>query len=147
MVIIRAKDSNNYLVGTYWALEKRILFMVSRTASGFSDQNMVAKLTNDLGPIRRMTVKAQGTKFSITVSDGKKELTTTTTIPKYAAPGYVGLWHEVTDGQVFSNFKVTDLNGKELFSDSFDKGNGRAPGWNIAQGLWYDPNNKAELAS
>ena len=146
-IVIRAKDSKNYLVASYWALEKRMFFTEYANGERLAGSEYGSKMIDGLGPVRRITSTANGTQFSMTVSDGEKELTTTTTIGHYAEAGYVGLWHEVTNEQTFDNFKVTDSDGKVLFADSFDHADGRAPGWHIASGQWYDPNKKAELAS
>ncbi len=128
-IIMRFKDPDHFLLAHYNSSLHNIYFhevVDGQYTGGFSTLE-----TCGLGPDIHLKAQVKGLDAQFTISDGKQDYTIKHTIQTPCDGEGAGLFTNNLPSQHFDNFKVTDLQNKILFQDSFDKPEGSFPeGWN-----------------
>ncbi len=135
-ILLRYRDDWNYLMASFSARERSIWFQEMVQGLKGPVQSL-KKAEAPFGTTVHLVAEANGSTAALTISDGRQTLTANYAIQSNNESGEPGLIVE-EGGQRFDNFLVSDLNGKTIFEDKFDRPDGLLlGGWTRANVYRY----------
>ena len=126
-LVLRLQDARTYLLALY---ANQALYF-HETQNGDWGPMLDKVPAEAFGPNIHLTAEVAGDTATFTVADGSKSVRTSHRIGNFPAAGAFGLFHNRTVCQYFSNFRITDPEGKALVEDRFEGKDRLLAGWTI----------------